>query len=76
VTGWESFAPALARAEEADIIDIWRCAEPIPPEWYEHDREGLERIVEAIHQRRTMIRDLINCFRASSRNPFPNWTEN
>jgi hypothetical protein len=76
VTGWESFEPALTRAEEADMIDIWRCAEPIPPEWYEHDRKGLERIVEAIHRRRTMIRDLINCFRASSRNPFPNWTEN
>jgi hypothetical protein len=76
VTGWESFEPALTRAEEADIIDIWRCAEPIPPEWYEHDREGLQRIVETIYQRRTMIRDLITSFRTSSHDPLPNWREN
>jgi hypothetical protein len=76
VTGWESFEPTLTKAEEADIIDIWRCAEPIPPEWYEFDHNGLERIVEAIYQRRTMIRDLISSFRTSSRNPFPNWMEN
>ena len=75
VTGWESFEPALTKAEEADIIDIWRCAEPIPPEWYEYDRNGLERIVETIHQRRTMIRDLISSFRTSSRSPFPKWSE-
>jgi hypothetical protein len=68
--------PALTKAEEADIIDVWRCAEPIPPEWYEFDYHGLERIVETIYQRRTMIRDLISSFRTSSRNPFPNWREN
>src|SRR5215469_13749211 len=76
VTGWESFEPALIKAEEADIIDIWRCAEPIPPEWYEYDRNGLERIVETIYQRRIKIRDLINSFRTSSREPFRNWREN
>jgi hypothetical protein len=62
VTGWESFEPALTKAEEADIIDIWRCAEVAPPEWYEYDRDGLNRIVESVHQRRSMIRDLITHF--------------
>ena len=76
VNGWESFEPALTRAEDADIIDIWRCADTIPPEWYEYDREGLERIVDTIYQRRTVIRDLIVSFRTSSRDPFPNWREN
>lgn len=74
VTGWESFEPALTRAEEADLIDLWRCAEPIPPEWYEYDRDGLKRMVESLYARRGIIRDLIGAFRESSRNPFPNWT--
>jgi hypothetical protein len=55
VTSRESFGPALTIAEEAEIVDIWRCAERIPSEWYEHDREGLERIVQTIHLRQTMI---------------------
>jgi hypothetical protein len=76
VSGWESFEPVLTKAEEADIIDIWRSAERIPPEWYEYDRDGMERIVETIYQRRTVIRDLINSFRTSSRDPFPKWTKN
>jgi hypothetical protein len=76
VTGWESFEPALTRAEEADPIDLWRCAESIPPEWYEYDHDALNRMVESLHQRRPIIRALINAFRESSRNPFPNWTAN
>jgi hypothetical protein len=76
VTGWEAFEPALTRAEEADPIDLWRCAEPIPPEWYGDDYAALNRMVESLYQRRRVIRDLINAFRNSSRNPFPNWTEN
>jgi hypothetical protein len=76
VTGWDAFEPALTRAEEADPIDLWRCAEPIPPEWYGYDHDALSKIVELLYQRRRVIRDLINAFRNSSRNPFPNWTEN
>ena len=76
VTGWESFEPALTKAEEADIIDLWRCAEPIPPEWYGHDCDALARIVESLYRRRSMIRGLINAFRNSTRTPFPNWVEN
>jgi HipA-like kinase len=76
VTGWESFEPALTKAEECDIVDLWRCADPIPPEWYGHDHEALERMIEILYQRRQMIRALITAFRQSSRNPFPNWTAN
>ncbi len=73
VTGWDSFEPVLTRAEEADIVDIWRCAEKIVPEWYEYDRAALERIVETVYLRRQSIRSLIDAFRLSSRAPFPNW---
>jgi hypothetical protein len=75
VTGWEAFEPVLSRAEEMDAHTIWRCAADIPEEWYEGDRDGLDRLVQALHQRRGAIRNLISEFRRSSRNPFPNWSE-
>ena len=49
--------------------------EAIPEEWYEGDRDGLDRLVQALHQRRGAIQKLITEFRRSSRNPFPNWRE-
>jgi hypothetical protein len=73
--GWEAFEPALSGAEEMDAQAIWRCAADIPEEWYEGDRDGLDRLVRALHQRRGAIRKLITEFRRSSRNPFPNWRE-
>ena len=73
VAGWESFEPALSRAEEMGVEDIWHCAADIPEEWYEGDREGLERLVEALDRRRRCIRKLIEEFRRAGREPFPNW---
>jgi HipA-like protein len=73
VTGWASFEPALTKAEEADITQLWQCAEQVPPEWYGHDKPALERMVETLYQRKTKIRSLVTGFRESSRNPFPNW---
>ena len=75
VLGWEAFEPMLSRAEEMDAHTIWRCAAGIPEEWYEGDRDGLDRLVEILHHRRPTIRKLIGEFRRSSRNPFPNWRE-
>jgi hypothetical protein len=75
VTGWEAFEPALTRAEEMDADTVWRCAAEIPEDWYEGDRGGLQRLVEALHHRRGAIRNLITEFRRSSRNPFPHWRE-
>jgi hypothetical protein len=56
-----------------DSDTIWQCAADIPEEWYQGDRQGLHRLVEALCSRRGMIRRLINMFRESVRNPFPNW---
>ena len=75
VAGWEAFEPALSRAEQIDDHTIWRCAANIPEEWYEEDRDGLNRLVEALQRRRGAIRNSISEFRRSSRNPFPNWRE-
>jgi hypothetical protein len=75
VSGWDTFEPALSRAEGMDLGEIWRMARRIPEEWYEHDMDGLHRITEALYKRRHRIRDLITDFRRSKRNPFPNWTQ-
>jgi hypothetical protein len=74
VKNWGAFEPALTRAEEMDIDAIWRIAAGIPAEWYEQDRAGLDRVVEQLYSRRSVIRTLITSFRESSRNPFPLWT--
>jgi hypothetical protein len=75
VTGWETFEPALTRAEQMDISHLSRYAIQIPEEWYECDIDGLNRLIETLYRRRSIIRDLISDFRKSARNPFPNWTE-
>ena len=73
VRGWDDFEPALTRAEEIAIDKVWEIADGIPPEWYEFDTGGLQRLIEALHRRRSIIRDLITQFRNSSRNPIPLW---
>jgi HipA-like kinase len=75
VTGWESFEPALTRAEEMDFSDVSRFAAQIPEEWYEHDVDGLNRLIETLYRRRSIIRELISDFGKSNRGPFPNWTK-
>jgi hypothetical protein len=75
VSGWEAFEPALTLAEEMDADAILRCAADIPEEWYEGDRDGLNRLVEALHRRRGAIRRLITEFRETNRNPFPSWRD-
>jgi hypothetical protein len=75
VIGWHSFEPALSRAEQADLGDLWTCASQMPREWYQGDRDGLSRLIETMRKRRSSIRDLITAFRDSTRNPFPNWTD-
>ena len=75
VTGWESFEPALTLAEEIDCDTLSRCARGIPEEWYGCDEHALHCLIENLHLRRRNIRLLIESFRKSSRNPFPNWKQ-
>jgi len=73
VTGWDSFEPVLSRLEAIDATDLWNIAARVPQEWYQHDASALSRLIETLHQRRTLIRDLITRFRRCARHPFPNW---
>jgi hypothetical protein len=75
VTGWESFEPWLSHLEVISIQDIADCAEDIPPEWFEHDYDGLNMLIQELDKRRKRVRRLIEEFRTSSRRPFPNWRE-
>lgn len=75
VTGWESFEPALSRAERMTWYDLWQCAADIPRAWYGNDTYGLRRLIESLYERRSTIRALIEQFRDSSRDPFPNWKD-
>jgi hypothetical protein len=75
VTAWESFEPALTRAEQLDLRELWHYAAQVPEEWYEYDAGGMNRLIEMLYRRRLRVRDLITEFRRSNRNPFPNWAE-
>jgi hypothetical protein len=73
VTGWESFDPWLSRIESVKPETVWAIAETIPPEWYDGDVSAIEELVEKLLSRRSRVRELIDNFRESSREPFPNW---
>jgi hypothetical protein len=73
VTGWEDFEPWLSRIEELSPDVAWAVAETVPPEWYDGDVPALEALVEQLLKRRSRVRELIEGFRESSREPFPNW---
>ncbi len=73
VTGFDSFEPWLTRLETLPPDTIWAAANDIPPDWYGGDMNTLEALVEKLIYRRRRIRELIDDFRRSDRNPFPNW---
>jgi hypothetical protein len=75
VCGWESFEPWLSRAENFDPGVVRQIAGEIPPEWVENDWLALEKLVQAVIDRRSILRELITAFRKSSRQPFPAWAE-
>ena len=73
IRSWRSFEPWLTRMETMDPTVVWRAAEEIPPEWYGGDMGELEALVEQLLKRRGRIRELIEEFGRSGREPFPKW---
>jgi hypothetical protein len=73
VTGWESFEPWLTHLETLPADTLWKAANEVPPEWYGGDVGEMEALVEKLLARRSRLRDLIEAFRKTERNPFPNW---
>ena len=73
VMGWKSFEPWLGRIESMDAATLWAIAETVPPEWYGGDTAEIERLMEQMLRRRSRVRELIESFRDSGREPFPMW---
>lgn len=75
IHGWHSFFTSIPLIENLDPATIWSIAKQIPPEWFNEDFMALTELVETLIDRRTTTRILIDAFRKSSRNPFPNWRD-
>ena len=73
VTGWNNFEPWMDRLEKLDPQRVWEIAEGVPPEWYGGVISEMDQLVEKLLGRRERVPELIEAFRESSRNPFPNW---
>jgi len=73
IAGWESFEPWMSRIENLDENLIWSAVRSTPPLWYQSDWSGLQKLVETVIARRSMVIPLIERFRMSQRRPFPSW---
>jgi hypothetical protein len=74
ITGWESLEPWLSRIESFPESSLWPLFDQIPPEWYDPSADELKQLLSRLLERRSRVRDLIQSFKNSSRNPFPNWS--
>jgi hypothetical protein len=73
VTGWASFEPWLSRIESMEPDTLWNIADLVPPEWYGGDMNSVEQLLQQMLRRRSRMRELIESFRDSNREPFPMW---
>jgi hypothetical protein len=73
IASWDDFSPWLQRIEQFSAGELQRIADEIPCEWY-GERSELECLLQRLLERRAIVRQLIEDFRTSSRNPFPNWS--
>jgi hypothetical protein len=73
ITGWESFEPWLTQLEKMPAETVWAAASEVPPEWYGGDLSEMESLVEKLLARQSRIRELIEEFGKSDRQPFPKW---
>jgi len=70
----ERFPATKCRATSFHHLDdLCTIAGEIPEPWYGPDPEALNRLIESLHKRRTLVRNLINAFRDSAWSQFPNW---
>lgn len=68
----EDFAPWLERIEGFPAAELKKVADEVPCEWY-GERAEMEFLLQRLIERRRIIRELIEAFRASTRRPFPRW---
>ena len=73
IRGWDAFEPWLRRIETIPEEAVWAAANDVPPEWYGGDLADMEALVEKLLERRSRVREAIDAFRKSDREPFPKW---
>jgi len=73
IQSWSDFDPWLSRIERFPARQLQGIADEIPCEWY-GERDELHCLLDCLLERRSRVRQLIEDFKNSSRNPFPNWT--
>jgi len=73
VKGYDSFQPWLDRIISLPLGALDAPYRQIPPEWYDHERERLEALLEELYRRRLRTPDLLRGGKRASRDPFPNW---
>jgi len=69
IQSWGDFDPWLWSIERFPARQLQGVADEIPCEWY-GERGELQRLLDRLLERRCMVRQLIEDFRTSSRNPF------
>jgi hypothetical protein len=74
IRGWDDFEPWLSTIETMDERFLAELAGQVPPEWYGGDWDSLERLIMMLLKRRARVRELIEAFRKSTRQPFVNWS--
>ena len=73
IRGWSSFQPWLSKIETMPDDTIWSIANSVLAEWYDKDLSAMETLIRALLTRRERVREWVESFRISERNPFPNW---
>jgi hypothetical protein len=73
VTGMESFAPWISRAQNIGERVLEELVGEVPPEWYDDDHDALVRLLEQLYRRRPRLQELLLEAKRSNRQPFPNW---
>jgi hypothetical protein len=74
VGGMDAFEPWLARIDKMDASILGGIAEGIPPEWFDFAFDALEKMIQHLARRRTLVRELIISAWKSSAQPFRHWT--
>jgi hypothetical protein len=73
VRGLQQFAEWLERVQRVAEDTLEEIYGEIPPEWYEHDADAMEKMLEQLLRRRKLVPELIVSAWKSSAQPFPNW---
>jgi hypothetical protein len=74
VTTLDSFEPYLSRIESLPISKIQDCAKAIPTEWLAPDPKRLDRVIEILYERRSMVRQALKEAVQTEKKVIPNFS--